>query len=176
MASQQLYYCFYHSPVGVLLLGGANGYLDFLSFAESSDRPVSLDQEWVEESAPFKRVVDELDRYFAKELTSFSVAYRLKGSAFQKAVWEELAKIPYGALRSYGDIASALGQPGASRAVGLANNANPLPIIIPCHRVIGASGKLVGFGGGMTLKIQLLEHEGIDPRDVHSPGQMGFDF
>lgn len=176
MESQQVYYCFYHSPVGVLLIGGASGYLDFVSFTESSDRPVSLDQEWVEDSAPFKVVFDELERYFAKELTSFSVAYRLQGSAFQTSVWKELAKIPYGELRSYGDIAKALGQPGASRAVGLANNANPLPLIIPCHRVIGANGKLVGFGGGMNTKIQLLEHEGIDPRTVHSPDQMGFDF
>lgn len=176
MSSHPVHYCFYDSPIGPLLIGGQKGYLDFLNFAETSDRPVNIEGDWIEVKDTFGSLCDELDQYFAGELTSFSTPYRLKGSAFQKSVWRELARIPYGELRSYGDIAKALGQPGASRAVGLANNANPLPIIIPCHRVIGANGKLVGFGGGMNIKIQLLEHEGIDPRDVHSPDQMGFEF
>lgn len=176
MSHSPIHYWIYDSPVGPLLIGGQDGNLDFLSFAQSSDRPVQIGNDWVKSIEPFKRICGELDQYFNKDLVNFSIPYRLQGSQFQKAVWKELARIPFGKLRSYGDIAKILGQPGASRAVGLANNANPLPIIIPCHRVIGANGKLVGFGGGMNIKIQLLEHEGIDPRAVHSPDQMGFDF
>jgi methylated-DNA-[protein]-cysteine S-methyltransferase len=159
------------SPVGSLLMGGEGGQLDFLHFPESARRRF-IEPDWQEDQTPFLNVCDQLSAYFAKELTVFDVPYRLLGSDFQKAVWQQLAAIPFGQVKSYGDIAQALGDKGASRAVGMANNANPIPIIVPCHRVIGADGKLVGFGGGMDTKVWLLEHESIDPRSVKNPDQM----
>ena len=105
---------------------------------------------------------DALLRYFAGEKIDLVevLPYRFKGTSFQETVWTELTKIPYGETISYAELARRIGQPGASRAVGMANNQNPLPILIPCHRVIGASGELVGFGGGLEVKRRLLEHEG----------------
>lgn len=101
----------------------------------------------------------ELDAYFAGKLKAFSVALKPSGTPFQQKVWMALRKIPYGATRSYGQQAQAIGAPNASRAVGLANGKNPIPIIVPCHRVIGASGSLTGFGGGIPRKKYLLDLE-----------------
>lgn len=101
----------------------------------------------------------ELQAYFAGQLRTFTVPLQPVGTTFQLSVWQQLQAIPWGETCSYGDIARALGQPGASRAVGMANNRNPLPIIIPCHRVIGSAGQLVGFGGGLPIKQQLLALE-----------------
>jgi methylated-DNA-[protein]-cysteine S-methyltransferase len=104
--------------------------------------------------------VTELDAYFAGTLTSFSAPVRAPGgSEFEQAVWGEIAKIPYGEMQTYGSIATALGDPGAARAVGTACNHNPVPVIVPCHRVVGAGGKMVGFGGGLDRKRRLLELE-----------------
>ena len=108
-----------------------------------------------------KMVVTQLEQYFARERRSFDIALNLKGTPFQLSVWQELLRIPYGETRSYGEIARNLGKPGAARAVGMANNANPIPIIIPCHRVIGNDGSLVGFGGGLPTKRKLLAVEGV---------------
>jgi methylated-DNA-[protein]-cysteine S-methyltransferase len=103
---------------------------------------------------------DELRAYFAGDLTSFSVPMHVrKGTEFERAVWEQMKLIPYGETRSYGFVAGAVGEPGGAQAVGIACNRNPLPIIVPCHRIIGADGKLVGFGGGLKLKRMLLELE-----------------
>ena len=105
-------------------------------------------------------VAQELKAYFAGELTSFSVPLHVrKGTEFERAVWDQMKLIPYGETRSYGYVAGAVGEPGGAQAVGLACNRNPLPIIVPCHRIIGADGKLVGFGGGLKLKRMLLELE-----------------
>lgn len=102
----------------------------------------------------------ELDGYFAGMLTDLTVPVAiLRGSEFERAVWDQLLRIPYGEMRTYGAIASALGDPGAARAVGTACNRNPVPVIVPCHRVVGAGGKLVGFGGGLDRKRRLLELE-----------------
>ena len=101
----------------------------------------------------------ELDAYFSGKLKAFSVALQPSGTPFQQKVWMALRKIPYGATRSYGQQAQAIGSPNASRAVGLANGKNPIPIIVPCHRVIGASGSLTGFGGGIPRKKYLLDLE-----------------
>jgi len=102
----------------------------------------------------------ELTEYFAGELTDFTVPFELRGgSEFERAVWAEIAKIPYGEMITYGAIATALGDPGAARAVGTACNHNPIPVIVPCHRVVGAGGKMVGFGGGLDRKRRLLELE-----------------
>ncbi|MCT4655567.1 MAG: methylated-DNA--[protein]-cysteine S-methyltransferase [Cohaesibacter sp.] len=171
----RIYYCHMESPLGPLLMGGEGGRLQFLHFPKSARRR-QIQDHWLENTEPFKEAIAQLTAYFALELTQFDLSYHLEGTAFQISVWEQLAQIPYGELLSYGDIAKALGNEGASRAVGLANNANPLPIIIPCHRVIGSDGKLVGFGGGMETKIWLLEHEGIMPSSIKAPGQMAFSF
>ncbi|GIF24958.1 methylated-DNA-[protein]-cysteine S-methyltransferase [Actinoplanes tereljensis] len=102
----------------------------------------------------------ELAAYFAGELTEFAVPVEMPGgSEFERAVWAEIAKIPYGEMITYGAIATALGDPGAARAVGTACNHNPVPVIVPCHRVVGAGGKMVGFGGGLDRKRKLLELE-----------------
>jgi methylated-DNA-[protein]-cysteine S-methyltransferase len=102
----------------------------------------------------------ELRSYFAGELTDFTVALSVRrGSDFERAVWREMSKIPYGEMRTYGEVAAAVGDPGAARAVGVACNRNPIPVIVPCHRIVGAGGKLVGFGGGLPRKRQLLELE-----------------
>jgi methylated-DNA-[protein]-cysteine S-methyltransferase len=104
--------------------------------------------------------VSELTAYFAGALTRFTVPVRMVGgSEFERAVWAEIAKIPYGEMLTYGEIAAALGDPGAARAVGTACNHNPVPVIVPCHRVVGAGGKMVGFGGGIDRKRRLLELE-----------------
>ena len=102
----------------------------------------------------------QLAEYFAGERREFDLALAPQGTPFERAVWAELAKIPFGETRSYGEIARILGRPGAARAVGRANGANPIPIVVPCHRVIGADGTLTGFGGGLDAKSRLLELEG----------------
>jgi methylated-DNA-[protein]-cysteine S-methyltransferase len=107
--------------------------------------------------------VRQLRAYFAGELREFQLALDLKGTDFQTRVWRQLTTIPYGETRSYAQIAEAIGTPRAVRAVGAANGANPAAIVVPCHRVIGASGKLVGYGGGLPLKQRLLELEGAAP-------------
>jgi O-6-methylguanine DNA methyltransferase len=114
-----------------------------------------------EEIAHLRLAVDELRRYFAGERVQFSCALDLHGTPFQLAVWRELCRIPYGETRSYGEIACAIGKPNAARAVGAANGANPVAIIVPCHRVIGSNGALTGYGGGLPTKFWLLSLEGI---------------
>jgi methylated-DNA-[protein]-cysteine S-methyltransferase len=105
-------------------------------------------------------VAQELADYFAGHLLAFAVAVEMRGgSAFERAVWAEIAKIPYGEMQTYGAIATALGDPGAARAVGTACHRNPVPVLVPCHRVVGAGGKMVGFGGGLDRKRILLELE-----------------
>ncbi|GAB3148682.1 methylated-DNA--[protein]-cysteine S-methyltransferase [Micromonospora sonneratiae] len=108
----------------------------------------------------FASVVAELRGYFAGELTGFTVPLSVRrGSEFERAVWDEMTKIPYGETRTYGEVARMVGDPGAARAVGVACNRNPIPVIVPCHRIVGAGGKLVGFGGGLPRKRHLLELE-----------------
>ncbi|MBO4204496.1 methylated-DNA--[protein]-cysteine S-methyltransferase [Micromonospora echinofusca] len=105
-------------------------------------------------------VTAELRAYFAGESTGFTVPLSVRrGSEFERAVWRQMTLIPYGETRTYGDVAKAVGDPGAARAVGVACNRNPIPVIVPCHRIVGAGGKLVGFGGGLPRKVQLLELE-----------------
>ena len=106
-----------------------------------------------------ERVYTEVMEYLKGERTTFDIAYELEGTAFQKKVWQELTKIPYGETRTYKEIAIAIGNPNASRAVGMANNKNPLMIVVPCHRVTGTNGKLVGYGGGIAMKRELLAME-----------------
>jgi methylated-DNA-[protein]-cysteine S-methyltransferase len=105
--------------------------------------------------------VTELEEYFSHRRDHFTMKMNPVGTDFQKAVWAQLLKIPYGETRSYSQIAEAVGRPTATRAVGSANGSNPLPIVVPCHRVIGANGTLTGYAGGISIKTQLLEHEGV---------------
>lgn len=114
--------------------------------------------------------VSQLRAYFAGRLRDFDLPLDLAGTAFQLAVWRELQTIPYGQTRSYSFIARAIGRPAAVRAVGTANGANPIPIVVPCHRVIGASGKLVGYGGGLPLKKRLLALERLDENILWAAG------
>ena len=114
---------------------------------------------WVQDDAPFRTVFDQLTRYFDGGLVSFDLPLSLAGTPFQQRVWQELCKIPYGCAISYAELARRIGKPGASRAVGSANGRNPVSLIVPCHRVIGADGGLGGYGGGLDRKRWLLEHE-----------------
>ncbi|BCL14848.1 methylated-DNA--[protein]-cysteine S-methyltransferase [Micromonospora sagamiensis] len=107
-----------------------------------------------------RQAVAELDAYFAGEMVEFTVPVAVRrGSEFERAVWREMTRIPYGETATYGEVAKAVGDPGAARAVGVACNRNPIPVIVPCHRIVGAGGKLVGFGGGLPRKVHLLELE-----------------
>ncbi|MFC8618293.1 methylated-DNA--[protein]-cysteine S-methyltransferase [Micromonospora purpureochromogenes] len=107
-----------------------------------------------------RRAVAELRAYFAGELTDFGVPVAARrGSEFERAVWREMTRIPYGETLTYGEVARLVGDPGAARAVGVACNRNPIPVLVPCHRIVGAGGKLVGFGGGLPRKVRLLELE-----------------
>lgn len=151
-------YCRHDTPIGVLLLVGRRDVLYRLSFP-SGARHFRPDPTWCERPAAFAVARAEIDAYFAGELTRFDCPRELVGTAFQRGVWHQLTMIPYGRHCSYADIAHRLGRPGAVRAVGAANGANPLPLIVPCHRVIGSDGALTGFGGGVDLKRRLLAFE-----------------
>jgi len=117
--------------------------------------------EVIEDPARTAEVRRQLAEYFAGERREFDLALAPAGTPFERSVWDELRRIPFGETRSYGEIAQALGRPGAARAVGRANGANPIPIVVPCHRVIGSDGSLTGFGGGLDAKSRLLELEGL---------------
>jgi len=152
------YYSWFESPVGPLLLAGTKAGLNLVSFSAVT-RTKSADSEWHEDSAVFTEVVDQLKSYFAGERKAFDLPLVLEGTTFQERVWTALQNIPYGETVSYKVLAERVGSPKAVRAVGAANGANPIPIIIPCHRVIGNDGSLTGFGGGLPLKKRLLELE-----------------
>lgn len=147
------------SPVGPLLLAGNRDGLHVLSFGVGS-RPREIDPAWVADTTGvLKGVREELDEYFAGRLQKFTVAPAFEGTPFQHRVWTELCRIPYGETISYLELANRINNPKAVRAVGLANGANPIAIIVPCHRVIGANGSLTGFGGGLPAKKALLSLE-----------------
>jgi methylated-DNA-[protein]-cysteine S-methyltransferase len=116
--------------------------------------------EVIEDPARTAGLSRQLEEYFAGERREFDLPLAPEGTPFERSVWDELRRIPFGETRSYGEIARAIGRPSASRAVGRANGANPIPIVVPCHRVIGADGSLTGFGGGLEAKSRLLEIEG----------------
>jgi methylated-DNA-[protein]-cysteine S-methyltransferase len=152
------------SPVGELRLTHARQGLTNIFFhgaASGRGRAGRAPErsEWLTDPAPFAAVVRQLQEYFDGERRSFDLPLAPQGTAFQQSVWRELQRIPYGQTVSYGELARRIGRPRACRAVGLATGANPLPIIVPCHRVIGADGSLTGFGGGLPIKRQLLALE-----------------
>ena len=146
------------SPVGPLLLAGGDEGLSLISF-QASTRAESPEPAWTLDATPFTQAVSQLQAYFAGELEEFDLPLSPRGTDFQLSVWAALRDIPFGETISYGELARRIGNPNASRAVGLANGSNPIPIIIPCHRVIGSNGKLTGYGGGLPIKEKLLALE-----------------
>ncbi len=153
-----IYYDQIDSPVGPLRLIADAGGLREMCF-EVESHPTVMQPAWVHASKPLARAHRQLDEYFAGKRQAFDLALNPQGTPFQLAVWMQLRSIPYGATTSYGEIARRMRSPSASRAVGAANGRNPLSIIVPCHRVIGASGKLTGYGGGLPIKEFLLALE-----------------
>ena len=153
-----MYYCYFETPIGDLLLAGDEDALHMIGFPEGSMRR-EAEADWIYSDKPFAEARRQLGAYFAGELQSFDLKLSPNGTEFQMQVLNELQKIPYGTTASYGDIAKRIGRTKAVRAVGAANGRNPLPIIIPCHRVIGSSGDLTGFGGGIPTKKALLRLE-----------------
>lgn len=145
------------SPIGPLTLAGRAGVLTNLRMVDQTYEPDRSD--WIPDESAFPDAVDQLRSYFAGDRTDFDLELDMAGTPFQRRVWQALMTIPYGETRSYGQIAAQIGATGAARAVGLANGRNPISIIVPCHRVIGASGGLTGYGGGLDRKRSLLELE-----------------
>lgn len=151
-------YCIIDSPVGKLLLAGHQDRLALLSF-QNGKHHIQPKPSWKQDARPFKDTIRQLKAYFNGTLKKFSIKTAPVGTPFQLQVWRALRTIPYGKTASYGEIAQTIGRPQASRAVGAANGQNPLSIIVPCHRVIGSTGKLVGYGGGLPNKETLLTLE-----------------
>lgn len=158
MLEQALQFTYLDGPIGRLLLAGNADALHFVSFA-SGRRAFGPKPGWIRAEEPFAEAKRQLAAYFAGELRRFELPLTFAGTDFQNRVWKTLQRIPYGETRSYGWLAREIGSPAASRAVGAANGANPLPIVVPCHRVIGANGALTGFGGGIETKRFLLTLE-----------------
>jgi len=156
-------YTWLPSPIGNLLLAGTAEALIHVHFSTGS-KATQPHPDWIEDPTPFQTAAQQLHEYFEGKRRSFDLTLNPQGTPFQLAVWEQLLAIPYGQTLSYGALAARLGNPNASRAVGLANGSNPIAIVIPCHRVIGANGKLTGFGGGIDVKQKLLALErGLGP-------------
>ena len=152
-------YCYYNSPIGPLLIAGDHDSIRHIRFAKKG-KVEQPEPGWVESrTGPVAEAAAQLHEYFAGQRTEFDLPLTLDGTPFQRAVWHKLQEIPYGETISYGELARRVGKPNASRAVGSANGANRIPIVIPCHRVIAAGGKLGGFGGGLPTKEALLAHE-----------------
>ncbi len=152
-------YCYVDSPIGKLLIAGDGDTIRRIDFAKNG-KPSRPEADWQESSrGPVAQAARQLREYFAGSRTDFDLPLAPEGTEFQRNVWQRLQEIPYGETISYGELARRVGNPKASRAVGAANGQNPIPIVIPCHRVIGANGKLTGFGGGLPTKEALLALE-----------------
>ena len=159
------YYSYLETPIGTLLLAGDGDSLNLLGFP-SGKMQRRHESGWQRQDALFADARQQLLDYFAGDLQAFNLKLAPQGTEFQREVWQALTEIPFGETWSYGQLARHIGRPSASRAVGAANGVNPIPVIIPCHRVIGASGQLTGFGGGLDTKQHLLDLE----KDWRSPG------
>lgn len=153
-----MYYCYFDTLIGELLLAGEVNTLSMIGFPKGVMRR-EPEPDWIYNEEPFTDVREQLAEYFSGERKDFDLPLRIAGTEFQLSVLEALQKIPYGETRSYGAIAKQIGRPRAVRAVGAANGRNPIPIIVPCHRVIGHTGDLTGFGGGLDTKEVLLRLE-----------------
>jgi methylated-DNA-[protein]-cysteine S-methyltransferase len=153
-----MYYCYFDTPIGELLLAGEADALSMIGFPQGAMRR-DPEPDWIYSEEPLGAVREQLAEYFSGERKDFDLPLALQGTEFQVSVPEALQGIPYGETTSYGAIAKQIGRPKAVRAVGAANGRNPIPIIVPCHRVIGSSGDLTGFGGGLDTKAALLRLE-----------------
>jgi methylated-DNA-[protein]-cysteine S-methyltransferase len=151
-------YCETSTPIGRLTLVGDESGLRRVSFPNKRI-PVEVTERWQRAEEPFREAIRQLDLYFEGRLRRFDLALAPEGTPFEREVWSALTEIPYGQTISYSELARRIGRPAASRAVGAANGKNPIPIIVPCHRVIGANGSLTGFGGGLGIKRRLLDLE-----------------
>ncbi len=153
-----MYYTHLDSPVGAFLVAGTESEIHFTAFSTGYQQRAPL-PDWCEDDAPLGYATQPLTAYFEGMKVHFDVPLALTGTPFQLRVWRALQTIGYGQTASYSEIAAKVGSPAASRAVGSANHANPIPIIVPCHRIVGADGSLTGFGGGLDTKATLLEME-----------------
>jgi methylated-DNA-[protein]-cysteine S-methyltransferase len=153
-----MFYTQIESPLGPLLLAADDAGLRQILFVNGR-HPARLESSWKEDRVPLNDGIRQLHAYFGGELEKFDLPLAPEGTPFQLGVWSSLCDIPYGETISYGELAGRIGNPKASRAVGLANGSNPIPIVIPCHRVIGSNGKLTGYGGGLPIKEKLLALE-----------------
>ena len=152
-------YTYLDTPIGTLLIAGDGEAVRRIDFPQNGKASI-LEQGWMESArGPVGLAVKQLREYFSGRRAGFELPLAPQGTEFQRAVWRNLLDIPYGETISYGELAKRVGNPKASRAVGAANGRNPIPIVIPCHRVIGANGKLTGFGGGLPTKEALLALE-----------------
>jgi methylated-DNA-[protein]-cysteine S-methyltransferase len=157
MSPRTVYYRQVASPIGELLLTSNGSALTGVHM-----EPHTVGADWRRDDALLGSAAEQLQSYFAGELREFDLTLTLDGTDFQRQVWEALRVIPFGTAISYSELARRIGKPTASRAVGAANGCNPIAIIVPCHRVIGADGTLTGYGGGLDRKRWLLRHEGVD--------------
>ncbi len=160
-----MYYCYLDTPIGELLLAGEEEALAMIGFPKGSMRR-EPEPQWIYNEKPLAEASRQLREYFDGERREFDLPVRLGGTEFQVSVLEALQEIPYGETRSYGEIARRIGRPKAVRAVGAANGRNPIPIVVPCHRVIGSTGDLTGFGGGLDTKEALLRLEAEHTQDL----------
>lgn len=160
-----MYYCYLDTPIGELLLAGEDGALSLIGFPKGSMRR-DPESDWIYNEKPLTNVRQQLQEYFAGTRKSFDLPLQLDGTEFQVSVLKALQDIPYGETVSYGEVAKRIGRPKAMRAVGAANGRNPIPIVVPCHRVIGSSGDLTGFGGGIDTKEALLRLEAENTQDL----------
>jgi methylated-DNA-[protein]-cysteine S-methyltransferase len=154
-----VYYTQIVSPIGPLLLAGDEAGLQRVNFVNGRYQQAKPNSGWIEDPKPLREATRQLCAYFGGELENFDLPLTMQGTPFQLNVWKNLCDIPYGETISYGELACRVGNPKASRAVGLANGSNPVAIIVPCHRVIGSNGKLTGYGGGLPIKEKLLALE-----------------
>lgn len=162
-----MYYCYLDTPIGELLLAGDADGLTLIGFPKGSMRR-EAEPDWIFNEKPLGEACRQLREYFAGERREFDLPLKLSGTEFQISVLRALQEIPYGQTVSYGEIARRIGRPRAVRAVGAANGRNPLPIVVPCHRVIGSTGDLTGFGGGLDTKEALLRLEAENTHDLLS--------
>ena len=163
-----MYYCYLATPIGELLLAGDDDALCLVGFPEGSMRK-DPEPDWIYNEKPFAAARQQLTEYFAGARREFDLPLKLSGTEFQMSVLRALQQIPYGETTSYAEIAERVGRPRAVRAVGAANGRNPIPIIVPCHRVIGSHGELTGFGGGLDTKEALLRLEAEHSRFPNVP-------
>ncbi len=165
------HYTFIETPVGLLLIAGANEIVMLNNFPTGSNAMQPW-PEWLRDDGMFSNAKQQITEYFEGTRTEFTMAVEMDGTNFQKQCWTALRQVPYGATISYGELAQRIGRPGASRAVGAANHANPLPLVVPCHRVIGSDKSLTGFGGGLDTKLQLLAMENPTAYGTNTQGNL----